>query len=312
MTRQVPIILNPTAGGGRAAGQREPLEAAARAAGITLDWWLTRCPGHAEELARRAAEQERDLVLAYGGDGTYNEVARGLLGSDTALGAIPGGTTSVLAYELSIPRKPAQALQQLLDGDDRLMRVGRTDRGDLFLLMVSAGPDSVILHRLLPLFKRLGGRVGVAAQAMVELMRYRSAALRATFGGQTIDGGWAIVGNCRCYAGPFHATPDADPFSDQLELVMLRRNGRWASSSFALGIATGRHVRRADVAVRSLQRVRLEAAPGTDNIPYQVDGDVKGQLPIEIWVEPEPLRMRLPAPLAGEIIAVESETFATP
>ncbi|MEJ2190572.1 MAG: acylglycerol kinase family protein, partial [Acidobacteriota bacterium] len=87
---RVPIILNPSAGGGRLLRARRSLEEAADKARAEIEWWTTTGPGHAEELARRAAAEDRPLVFAFGGDGTYNEVARGLLGSATAMGILPG------------------------------------------------------------------------------------------------------------------------------------------------------------------------------------------------------------------------------
>jgi diacylglycerol kinase family enzyme len=311
MTRPVPVIMNPTAGGGRLLRHRRALEEAAAACSTELEWWETTHPRHAEELGQQAAKERRQLVLAYGGDGTYNEVARGLLGSGTAMGILPGGTTSVLAYELGIPRPAVRALPALLEGSDRPMRVGRSSHDDIFLLMLSAGPDSMVLHRLFPLFKRLGGKVGVALQAVVEVLRARLPELRVSVGNRSMQGSWAVIGNSRCYAGPFRATPGADPFSDSLELVLLKSSGRRAVVPFALGIATGRHVRRPDVLQQAVARIRLEPKPGSAEVHYQVDGDTAGLLPVEAWIDPMPLLVRLPQPLAGDLLTVEGESFAT-
>jgi len=312
VSRPVPIILNPIAGGGRLLRHRRRLEAAAARLGATLRWCETGHPGHAEEIARHEAEAGARMVLAFGGDGTYNEVARGLVGSSTSLGVLPGGTTSVLAYELGIRRDPCLALGQLLDGDDKAMRVGRTDHDDLMLLMLSAGPDALVLSRLGAVTKRLGGRVGVALQACIELVRAEMPRLRVTTDQRAHDGSWAIIGKSRCYAGPFHATPGADPFAEHLELVLLQSAGRWATCGFLLGIPAGRHVHRRDVLRRDSRRLRLEPDPAHARVPYQVDGDVKGFLPVEVWTDPKPLRVRVPPPLAGEMLTVKSETFATP
>ena len=64
------------------------------------------------------------MLAVWGGDGTYNEAARGLVDSETALLALPGGTTSVLAYELGIPRDPVRRSLAQLDGERRAMAVG--------------------------------------------------------------------------------------------------------------------------------------------------------------------------------------------
>ena len=291
----IPVILNPAAGGGRLLRAREGLEAAAAAAGVEIEIWATRGPAHATELAARAAAEDRPLVFAFGGDGTYNEVARGLLGTTTAMGVLPGGTSSVLAYELGVPRPAARAAAALLEGEDRLMRVGRSDRGDVVLLMLSAGPDSHVLERLRPSFKRIGGKVGVALQAVVETMSGGPLPrMRVAIGERAIDAGWVIVGKSRCYGGRYCATPGADPFRGDLEVVVQQSSGRRAAASFLLGIPRGRHVCRPDVTREVVDHVRIEPAAADAKVPYQVDGDVVGILPVEVGIDPKSLRVRLP------------------
>jgi diacylglycerol kinase family enzyme len=292
---QIPVILNPIAGGGRLLRRRVRLEEAARRQNVELVWWPTEHRGHGETLARQAAEQGFPLVFAFGGDGTYNEVARGLLGSSTALGPLPGGTTSVLVYEFEIGRPPERALEELIAGTDRKIRVGRTNRGEIFVLMLSAGPDTLVLANLGPRLKRLGGRVGVAAQAVVELLSRRSMPeflIREKE--RVFSAGWAIIGNSRCYAGPFHATPGAEPSAAELQLVAQRRAGRRAALAFAFGLATGRHVRRKDVEVVTTKALTLEPTASTGPPYYQIDGDLVGELPVDVSVADEELVVRLP------------------
>lgn len=297
----IPVIFNPTAGGGRARRQRDDLERHVAGRNVSLDWWATTHPGHATDLAAQAVAEERPLVFAFGGDGTYNEVARGLLGSDTAMAVLPAGTTSVLAYELAIPRPVERALEALLDGVDRTIRVGSTDHGDIFILMLSAGPDSMVLERIGPLTKRLGGRVGVAVQAVRELARWqRLPRVAVTINGRRIEGGWAIIGNARCFAGPFHATPGGDLFASTLEAVVHRRSGRLAALPFLFDLARGRHQNRADVERLAGEAMVLEAVDG-DRLSYQIDGDIAGSLPVRVHVHPQTVALRFPAvnPPAG-------------
>jgi len=292
----IPVILNPIAGGGRLLREQGRLQAVATDRGSELDIWISESPAHTIDLAQRAAAAELPLVLAYGGDGTYNAVARGLLGSATAMGVLPGGTSSVLAHEFGVPRPARRAVQALLGGEDRAMRVGRTDDDDIVLLMLSAGPDSHVLERLRPSFKRLGGRVGVALQAVVEAMAGEALPRIRVASTSAIDeAGWVIIGNSRCYAGKFCATPGADPFRDDFEVVAQRSYGRRAAMSFLFGIPSGRHVKRDDVVREVVDRVRLEPATPGDTVPYQIDGDVVGVLPVEVSIDPKHLWIRLPA-----------------
>ena len=293
MSRAVPLIYSPVSGRGRLLRKIPLVRKKAEELGVSLELMETEAPGHATELAVRCAEREDELVLAYGGDGTYNEVAQGLLGTATAMAMLPGGTTSVLAYELEIPRRAEVALEALLGGEDRPMRCGRTDRGEIFLMMLSAGPDAVVLDRLDTGLKLKGGKLGIAAQAVRELGR-RLPRLRVRSGPWEESGGWAIVGNIRCYGGPYHATPGADPFSPQLEVVVQRRAGWLAAAPFFFSIPLGRHLKRRDVVRRTVDRLRLEPEDPGRRVPYQIDGDPAGELPVEVSVAPEVLWVRLP------------------
>jgi len=292
----IPVIFNPTAGGGRARRRRVDLERVARERKIPLDWRPTRAAGHAVKLAAAAADEGHPLILAFGGDGTYNEVARGLLGRESSMGMIPAGTTSVLAYEFKIPRPVGRGMLALLDGEDRQMHVGRTEHGEIFLIMLSAGPDSMVLQRLFPAFKVLGGRVGVALQGVLELLRPgRMPSFRIHAAGESLESGWAIVGKSRCYAGPFEGTPGADPFRPDFEIVAQTRSGRRAALPFVLGLARGKHVNRQDVRRLRSTEIRLDAPSSGVPLHYQIDGDLGGLLPVRISLHPEKLRIRLPA-----------------
>lgn len=293
----IPVILNPTAAGGRSLRHRVGLEAVARARGVTLEWWPTREAGDGVALGRRAAAAGAALVLVWGGDGTYNEVARGLVGTSTSLGILPGGTTSVLAYELGIPRPPPRALPALLDGTDRELRVGATDQGGLVLLMLSAGPDAEVVASIPPAQWRRGGKAEVLLKAARLLLSRRPLPrLRVEVDGEAMAGGWVIAGKARCYAGPYRVTPGADPFRPGFEVVVQESVGRVAALGFALGIPFGRHLRRRDVTGRSGERLTLTPSDADSRVPYQVDGDAAGLLPVSLSTDPRPVRVRLPGP----------------
>jgi len=284
----LPVIVNPVARGGRARLPRERLDRLAAEHGMRLEWWATREPGHASELAARAARDRHSVLAVWGGDGTYNEVARALVGTETALLALPAGTTSVLAYELGIPRDPEAALVCQLEGERRPMAVGRTDAGQLFLLMLSAGPDALILANLPPFLKLRGGKAGITVQAVVEFVRGNLPRFSVTIDGETVEASWCIAGNARSYGGPYAATPGADPFQPGLEVVTLTRHGRAAAVPFFFSIPFGRHLHMRGVQRCPAHEVRLQ---GRGDIPYQLDGDPAGFLPVtarasgeRVWV----------------------------
>ena len=138
---KVRAILNPRAGVA-AHRMREAVERG-RPAWKDYAVYLTREPGHATELAREAVAAGADVVLAVGGDGTVNEVARGLIGSPAALGIVPVGSGNGLARALRIPLQPEAALHALESGARRRMDIGSLN-GRLFLNVAGVGFDAVV------------------------------------------------------------------------------------------------------------------------------------------------------------------------
>jgi len=292
----LPIIVNPIARGGRTALPREDLERIGASAGFKVEWWETTGPGHAVELATKGARDGAPMVAAWGGDGTYNEVARGLVGGDAALVVLPGGTSSVLAWELGIPRRAEDALRAQLAGSRRKMNVGRTDRGQLFLLMLSVGPDSVILNNIPQPLKVHGGKVGITIQAFVEFARAQLPDFVVQADGHQVRASWCIVGNGKYYGGPYRATPGADPFEQGFEVVTLERHGRTAVVPFFFAIPTEHHLRMRGVRRFPAREVVLD---GDDSIPFQLDGDPAGVLPVTARAVDEHLWVTVPTSPVG-------------
>lgn len=111
----------------------------------------TQAQGHATELTREAAKEGYDLVVAFGGDGTMNEVANGLAGTDTPVTCLPGGATNVFCRTLGIPNDVVDATEHLLQiADD--FRPRRVDTGLVngrhFVFASGVGLDASVVQRV--------------------------------------------------------------------------------------------------------------------------------------------------------------------
>lgn len=140
----VVVIINPISGPKRRGSPSERVQLAKRAfdtLGVSGDIRLTERPHHAYELAQEAVRAGAGLVIAWGGDGTINEVGRALAHSATSLGIIPGGSGNGLSRALKIPFDPAVAFERVLCGHDRLMDAGEMD-GRLFFNIAGIGLDA--------------------------------------------------------------------------------------------------------------------------------------------------------------------------
>jgi YegS/Rv2252/BmrU family lipid kinase len=136
--KHVQVIANP------AAGRDVPilglLNSAFKGAGIDWDLVLTKEAGDGQRLAKEAAQSGADLVVVYGGDGTVMEAANGLIGTQTPMAILPGGTANVMSVELGIPTDLHAAVGVICGGNQIVRTVDMARARDhLFLLRITTG-----------------------------------------------------------------------------------------------------------------------------------------------------------------------------
>ena len=287
------VVYNPAAGLRRSERLWRVLDLMA-SSGVRVELAETRAPRHATELARAAGAGRHRLVVAAGGDGTIAEVARGLLGSDAALGVIPLGTANVLAHELALPFAPRAVAGALAFGRTRRVWPGLVRRSSaapgtdatLFVQMLGAGFDAQVVHRLSWPLKRALGRGAYVLQGLRELCRYRFAPIRVLIdGGAPQEVGSVIVTKGRFYGGAYRLAPGATPERHGFTVALFDRAGPW--SALLCGAALP-----LDLLPRmpGLRLVRAEeVAIVTDEVPAQADGDPAGRAPLTVTESPQPI-----------------------
>ena len=142
--KRILFIVNPISGHRDKRRFREQVASVLGRENITYEIAFTECAGHAVDMAKSAADVY-NIVAAVGGDGTLNEVARGLIGTDTAMAVIPCGLGNGLARSLHIPLNTDKALRLLMQG--RIQRIDTgTVNGQLFLSVAGIGLDAQTAH----------------------------------------------------------------------------------------------------------------------------------------------------------------------
>lgn len=263
------LIYNPTAGRRRAADHPHRIREILAQGGQNIDLAPTSAPGDATHLARDAANSGCESVYVLGGDGTLREAAAGLMGTETALGALPGGTINVVAASLGLPSRPAAAATRLGHATVREMDVGLC--GDLpFLILTSVGLDGRIMARVPPRLKRHLGRAAVALEGVRDWWNYDYPVVRVLADGRELHGTFAAACNLSRYGGATQLAPQARPDSGRLELIVFRGAGRQATLAFAADLLLGRHTRRPDVVAIPVEEVEF-LGPAT--LPLEIDGD---------------------------------------
>ena len=266
-----------------------------------LEVAFTSARGHATELAAEAAEDGRDVVVVFGGDGTLNEAANGLHGTGTALAVLPGGSTNVYARTIGMRRDPMGAAEQLLDalhewdvgGRDPRRRVGLgVVNGRRFLVNLGIGFDAAVVERVerRSALKRFAGQPFFVLSTLQTLARgydrRHPRMLLGIEGGPMEEGRFAVVLNSDPYTylgrRPIHLAPDIDADAGLTVVLFTRLSARSLTGVLGRALGSGRRVaRHPHVTVHSgVSRLEVVAGvpAGLDSgpVPHQVDGDYLG------------------------------------
>ncbi|MEO8693222.1 MAG: diacylglycerol kinase family protein [Acidimicrobiales bacterium] len=265
--------------------------------------------GHAARLAQNAASQGVDLVVVFGGDGTLNEAANGLAGSESALAPLPGGSTNVFARTLGLSDDPVEATAAILDalsrGSTRRVGIGSVNRR-YFLFHCGVGFDAAVVEQVERRsgLKRYAGHPLFIYAAMDTWLRHYDRKhphfqVRFDDGSVVDDGYFAICCNTDPYtylgSRPLHLAPDATLDSPlamvTIRTLKLRRLGRLAGSALFAGGSRLRRSRHVDYRTG----VRAMTVSSDHPFPYQVDGDYLGYVrSLEFRYEPDALRLIVP------------------
>jgi diacylglycerol kinase family enzyme len=252
----------------------------------------TEARDHATELCRQAARDGYDVVVAFGGDGTVNEAANGLVGSDTPLCCLPGGRTNVYCRMLGIPTDVVDATEHLL-GLAHDWRPRRVDAGRVndryFLFSAGVGLDASVVKRV-DAHPRLKARVGewyytwTGIQTFNRHYLVRPPRLEVDLGAERISGVTAIVQNAEPYTffgnRPVHMGEGATLDSGDLAGVVLQRASpidaltvSWRALSKQARLVRHRRVH----GFSGLRQLQITSADDRA-LPLQVDGDYIGEV----------------------------------
>ncbi len=291
------LIYNPKAGGLHGSTDKiYRLVTALRAHGIELadkQIQATTASGDATQLAQQAVANKVDLLIVCGGDGTINEVAQALVGSDTALAILPSGTANVLAKELRLPRRPEELAQLIATGRTRKISVGQASKPDgswtrYFILMAGIGLDATIIETVNPAQKKMWGLGSYIAAGLKTLAVWPLHPFSLNFNAQKYDATFAIVANAANYAAWFTIAPKSTMESDHLNVCVFNSRSRFVYLSYAFLSLFGAHTRSSRVIYEPITETYANSSNTT---PVQLDGELVGYLPMHFACVPHALRL---------------------
>jgi YegS/Rv2252/BmrU family lipid kinase len=253
---------------------------------------VTGAAGHGTELARQAVADRCELVIAWGGDGTINEVASELVGTGTPLGIVRAGSGNGLARELGIPADPVRALDIALTGRDRDIDAGQIE-GRRFFNVAGIGFDAVMAAD----FNRLGGErrgpiryAGVVARA---LFGYRAAHYSIEVDKRRLETDALIVAiaNLAQYGSNAVIAPGARPDDGLLDVMVVGERGVVGR----IGLVARSYARTIDRAAGVTRLPATRVVVRADQpILFHVDGEThEGGTTVDARIHPAAIRVRV-------------------
>lgn len=225
MVEDILFIINPNSGTrNKGSIRKNKVEAFIRVKTLNASAMETSHAGHATEIAKRAMADGVRRIVSVGGDGTMNEIAKVLIGSDVSLGLVPMGSGNGLARHLNIPLNIDQAMEVAVSGQVTKIDTGEAN-GNPFLNVMGIGLDAEIGNR----FNDSKGRgfLKYLREGWSTLFYYRSARyeLVRKQSVEAVDAYLIAIANSSQYGNNAYIAPDASLQDGKLNFVIIQYPG---------------------------------------------------------------------------------------
>lgn len=282
--KKVLVILNPAARGDRGRSLLEKIQALSLRAVVRM----TSASGEAGAIAREGWDEGFRTIVAAGGDGTVNEVANGIAGTDARFGILPIGTMNVFSTELGIPQNNLKAAWDVIAaGHVRALDLPQANQLH-FVQLAGIGLDAEVVRQTTPESKKsLGPMSYLLTLAQVAAVK-PPAIIVEPDDSHPREGSFVLVGNGRLYGGPFVLFKDARLDDGLLDILVFKNQSHWDVVRYFQAIAFGNHAELPDV---EYFQTRGLVARSTSSVPVELDGELADALPCRFGFSPHKLQV---------------------
>ena len=284
------VILNPTAGSPEhVRSWQERIESLAGDCAVRV----TAHPGEAEALARRAVEEGFTRIVAAGGDGTVNQVANGIVGSNVILGVFPMGSVNVFALELGLPLNNLQRCWDIIeDTNIRLVDLPSAN-GKYFVQLAGVGLDAQVVKETSLAFKRSFGPLSYLISAAQIAAREPPKLFIESENTSLEEGSFVLVGNGRLYGGPFPFFKHAIIEDGLFDVVVFKRLGYLEIVKYLQDVVFSSDIKVPEIEYFQTRQLRITSE---QDVPLELDGELAGNCPVDFRIRERALRVLTPRP----------------
>jgi diacylglycerol kinase (ATP) len=275
------IIYNPTSGREIFKKHLPDVLAKLENAGYETSCHATTGPGDATEAARIAVERKYDIVIAAGGDGTFNEVVNGLAEQEyrPKLGLIPVGTTNDFARALHIPRDILAATEVIVNGQTIPIDIGRMN--DKYFVNIAGGGRITELTYEVPIkLKTMLGQLAYYIKGIEMLPSLKPYKLHLEYDGKLYEGDVMLflIALTNSVGGFEKLAPDASINDGYFTLLILKKTNLADFVRLVTLALRGDHIKDPNVIYTKANYVKVTSE---DDVLINLDGELGGKTPVE-------------------------------
>ncbi len=275
------IIVNPNSGNYIGDAKTQELYEYFRARSAGVEVFKTTAPGSAVKYCREN-HSFYDCIIAVGGDGIINEVAQLAKITSFNLGVIPAGTANVLAKEFNIPeKKTISAADIILKNNFKPIDVWKAD-DTVFLLFLSGGIDSAAVENINLKLKKITGKFSYFYETLKQFILFNIPDYSIKINGNIINTKQFYIINIKKYAGHFIINPEAQYSDGKIEMLYLKKYGRFTFLLFAANFLLSRDVTKLSFVDIMKSDSFLITAEKKNNAPIEFDGEKGLYAPLQI------------------------------
>lgn len=281
---KVYAIINPVAGGGYA--EEAWPEIKEEFSGFDLKFDFTDGPGHATELAEKAVINGAEYILCIGGDGTLNEVSQALVKTNSTLVPMPAGTgsdfikTTNLADLADIKKGIREGKRSSIDA----VKVNFEGGSRYFINVMEVGFGASVMERVNS-HKKVRGSRSFTSAVLKEVMALKKYDLILEYGNvsdrrEVVE---IVIANGKYFGGGMLASRDSSLTDGLVDVHIIKYIGRMGLVKRLGSLRDGTYILDPQVSSISLSSLKIRG----ENIPFEIDGEAIGSLPVELSVEPK-------------------------
>ncbi len=289
---RVAILYNPKAGPTDSRARVERLAKLLDERGFSTELF-TDLDEAAAQANRWHAERRLRAWIGAGGDGTAAELLN-RADEGAPISFLPAGNSNLLAVYFKLAKDPETLCRTIAEGVVARIDAGEAN-GRLFSLMAGCGFDADVVRRV---HEYRTGHISLGSYAgpiLKSIRAYDFPAIRIQWDesveAMPVEARWLLAFNLPCYGGGLQIAPQADGADGWLDVCCLRRGRFWPGIFYAAAVIARRHHRLADYAACRAKSCRLTA---DGEVPYQLDGDPGGVLPLDIRIRPGRMTIVVP------------------